>query len=528
MLGGQLIYFFGLTVLITVIVSGFVVWRYSASVLGGMRMTSGVEIALPAPAAAGIATARAASFDDWGRTVQRRVVSCWLAINLLAALPLALVYLWVSGELARATQVVAVTAAIGLAAVPVIIVSLGWGLLRGMRFLLLYLLAGMVLVGLFSVAAALLSGRPPSLTHFFNALRFLQLAAVLALLPALLMLLGWPSRIRYVVPIVFGSLVLFAVAPFVGSQLFQLLFRSDAGMQLLQRYGFGLRHAVFAALALPFAALVAWRLHRLGAAYAEKRFSDLQLLARTWWLMFACGQVITLVNAKEVPWWGGPLCAAAALLYLPISAAVLRSMPWDRGAPPARTLLFLRAFGWRARTERLFDRVGARWRYRGPITMIAAPDVVARSIDPADLLGYVRGDVEQSFVRSEAELDARLAAIDQRRDPDGRFRINEFCCADNTWRATVVRLMERADVVLMDLRGVRQGNKAGCEFELEQLALRLPPQRIVLVIDGETEVTALQRALGPAAAAAVHLHRFDSRSERAFDALVAEVTAAAG
>ena len=81
MLGGQLIYFFGLTVLITVIVSGFVVWRYSASVLGGMRMTSGVEIALPAPAAAGLATASAASFDDWGRTVQRRVVSCWLAIE---------------------------------------------------------------------------------------------------------------------------------------------------------------------------------------------------------------------------------------------------------------------------------------------------------------------------------------------------------------------------------------------------------------------------------------------------------------
>jgi hypothetical protein len=216
------------------------------------------------------------------------------------------------------------------------------------------------------------------------------------------------------------------------------------------------------------------------------------------------------------------------LLYLPISATVLRRMPWDQGAPPVRTLLFLRAFGWRARTERLFDRVGARWRYRGPITMIAAPDVVARSIDPADLLGYVRGDVEQSFVRSDAELAARLAAIDRQRDPDGRFRINEFCCADNTWRATVVRLMECADVVLMDLRGVKQGDKAGCVFELEQLALRMPAARIVLVIDGETEVVALQRALGPAVAAAVRFHRFDSRSERAYDALMDEVTAAAG
>ena len=527
MLGGQLIFFFALTVLITIIVSAFVVWRYAASVLGGMRMASGVEILLPTPPSLRAPPAAAAGASDWDRTVRRRVVLSWLAINLLVALPVALVYLWVSGELALATQVVAVAAAIAIAAVPVIIVSLGWGVLRGLGLLLLYLLAGMALVAAFSVVVAVLSGRPPALDHLLNSLRFLQLTAVMASLPALLMLLGWPSRIRYVVPIVFGSLVLFAIAPFVGSHLFQLLFESDSGMRVVLRYGFGLRHMVFAALALPFAAVMAWRLHKLGAAYAAKRFSDVQLLARAWWLMFACGQVITLVNANEVPWWGGPLCAAAALLYLPISAAVMRRVPWGVGAPPVRTLLFLRAFGWRARTERLFDRVGARWRYRGPITMIAAPDVVARSIDPADLLGYVRGDVALSFVRSEAELSTRLAAIDPQRDPDGRFRINEFCCADNTWKATVVRLMDRADVVLMDLRGVKQGDKAGCAFELQQLALRMPARRVVLVIDRDTDVLALQQSLGPDAAAAVRMVRFESRSERAYDALLAEVTAAA-
>ena len=51
-------------------------------------------------------------------------------------------------------------------------------------------------------------------------------------------------------------------------------------------------------------------------------------------------------------------------------------------------------------------------------------------------------------------LQRRLAAQDEERDPDGRFRVNEFCCADTTWQATVVELMARAEVVLMDLRGI--------------------------------------------------------------------------
>jgi hypothetical protein len=44
--------------------------------------------------------------------------------------------------------------------------------------------------------------------------------------------------------------------------------------------------------------------------------------------------------------------------------------------PSRRTLLLLRVFGDTARTERVFDRIGARWRWFGPVTMIAAPDVV--------------------------------------------------------------------------------------------------------------------------------------------------------
>jgi hypothetical protein len=126
--------------------------------------------------------------------------------------------------------------------------------------------------------------------------------------------------------------------------------------------------------------------------------------------------------------------------------------------------------------------------------MIAAPDVIARTIDPEDFLRYLTGRLASAFVQSREDLDRRLAALDRRPDPDGRYRVNEFCCRDNTWQATVVELMHRADAVIMDLRGVTASHR-GCEFQLQQLAARMLPERIVLVIDRTTDRSVIEKAL---------------------------------
>jgi len=89
----------------------------------------------------------------------------------------------------------------------------------------------------------------------------------------------------------------------------------------------------------------------------------------------------------------------------------------------------------------------------GPLTMIAAPDVVARTVDPGDFLQFASGRIGATFVNTQEDLDQRLATLDRAPDPDGRYRVNEFCCRDSSWQATVVQLIERADAVVMDLRG---------------------------------------------------------------------------
>jgi len=76
--------------------------------------------------------------------------------------------------------------------------------------------------------------------------------------------------------------------------------------------------------------------------------------------------------------------------------------------------------------------------------MIAAPDVAARTIDPGDYLRWLTGRADELFVTSRADLDARLDALDMTPDPDGRYRINEFCCRDNTWQRAPMRSKRRS------------------------------------------------------------------------------------
>ena len=80
-----------------------------------------------------------------------------------------------------------------------------------------------------------------------------------------------------------------------------------------------------------------------------------------------------------------------------------RLLPAPR--PPRRTLLLLRVFADASRTERLFDRVAARWRWLGPVTMIAAPDVVARTVDPSDFLEFATGRLHARFVKSADDFE---------------------------------------------------------------------------------------------------------------------------
>lgn len=500
MLGAELMFHFGNVVLLTALVAAVVLWRYRVAILGGMGMAEGDRLLVPAGAAFAVAAPAATARDGgqtismalaWERQARRRITGAYLLSVGLPALALSVFYLKQSGQALQAAQLAAVTFITLSAAVPMIAVALATPFWRAARHWLLLLLTGAAVTLLLAAAQRAIEGRAVNL-EAFNLLWFYGLLAANQLwLPLLLLLATGSKRLRGVAPITFAGLLVFGLAPLAGSRLTQALAGTHTGSEWVLKFGM---NAVFVALALPVGWLAWQRLRSLGNGYEHKRFSDAQLLAGTWWLMFVAVTGLELMGARPAPLVSLAVCAIAYALFAPLNRVALARCGMATGRPPVRTLLLLRVFGYTARTERLFDRIAARWRLFGPVTMIAAPDVIARMVDPAEFLRFVTGRVGDVFVKSQADLDARLAQLDLVPDPDGRFRVSEFCCRDNTWQATVVELMDRADVVVMDLRGVTT-ERRGCEFELQQLAARLPRQRIVLIVDSTTKLGAIDSAM---------------------------------
>jgi hypothetical protein len=279
-------------------------------------------------------------------------------------------------------------------------------------------------------------------------------------------------------------------------------------------------------LALPVGLVAWWRLKALARGYEAKHFSDAQLLAHSWWLMFIAVHAVEQVSEHPGTAALLQIVAVDAVVYLLFPFLLSRALAWAwRGlpGPPHRMLLVLRVFGDRARTGALFEQIASRWQRFGPVTTIAAPDAAADTVDPGDLLRFATGRIAAGFVASKDDLVRQLATIDVEPDRDGRYRIHEFCCRDDTWQATVVALMVRADAIVMDLRGFTAA-RHGAEFELEQLAARASADRVVLIVDASTDRARIARALpqGAMPTAAVEVRRRSARQANvAFTALLA-------
>jgi len=539
MLGGELFSHFLNVMLLTLLIAPLVLWRYRRAVLAGMMGRPGPALPVLAtlPAARpddGRQQARGASASEalaWEKRMRRRVFVAVLLATFVPALLLSALTLHLDNQPMTPVHLYLKAAVLASMAVPMFAVFTAIPWWPALRLWCLTLLVLAVIGVLLSMLQRPLYGQWPSLDQSMNFVLFFQYAALTLWLPMLLGLATGARRVRGVAPIAFAGLLVFGLAPLLGMRLTQWLTGSQTGAAWVLS-GPGLDTG-FILLALPVG-LLAWRrLKTLARDYDSKRFSDAQLLAHTWWLLVVAGNAVEGVSAHEgVATQQLLILAVSALAYLtfaPLLAWALKRAygPSPQMARPApRTLLLLRVFGDTARTEALFDRIASRWQLFGPVTMIAAPDVIARTVDPGDFLNFASGNIGASFVNTQADLDQRLATLDRQPDPDGRYRVNEFCCRDSTWQATVVELIERADAVVMDLRGF-SAQRLGCEFELRELSTRLNAEQVVLVVDGSTDRALLARSIG-AGASRMQLIEVERRSAKQTDAAFVALLRAAG
>jgi len=238
--------------------------------------------------------------------------------------------------------------------------------------------------------------------------------------------------------------------------------------------------------------VLAWMLLRRAARrYQAKLTSDQMFALDSWWLLVTALEILFEMGSSSVAGFSFVLAFAAYKILL---GAGLRRLHLANLPGKSRSLLLLRVFGHSQRVRTLADQIGQTWRHAGPLNMIGGTDLATALLEPDELMRFWSGKLRQGFVASSTDLDKRLQHLDEDPDPDGRCRINEFFCHDNTWRATVRALARRSAVVLMDLRGFGRQNR-GCEAELAMLLGEVPLARVLLLVDRTTRTAELQELL---------------------------------
>lgn len=233
--------------------------------------------------------------------------------------------------------------------------------------------------------------------------------------------------------------------------------------------------------------LVRWVCRR----YDRKLLGEQALIVDSMWLLFAVAHSVDLMFYGS-GWVVFALVAFAAYKLVAHAGFTLLSAV----ALPAlrRHLLLLRVIGSGRRSESLFDDLRNLWQHVGSVTMVAGPDLITRMIEPHEVLEFLTGRLSRRFVAGRADLEERLQLLDDRQDPDGRYRLNEFFCHDSTWQMTVRRLAMTSDAVLVDLRGF-EARHLGCTFEIGALIGSVSLSKVVFLTDAGTDHALLENVL---------------------------------
>ena len=425
------------------------------------------------------------SFDD-NNDAHRRLLFSFIGLTLIIALTRTVMTQFIADGPITLKTVATLGAAYAWPVLPVLAVIGRWSRLRFVGAMLGWLV----------FAILLLSWRTNESISFAQVVSWMLFDTGLPLIVVTALCLGGATRA--VGPWLAPLFIVLSGASQLGLDFLGALVNAESPFVVWLAGWMGATTAFTLFALLPW--LIAWWPARalgrwLAHAYRERRISELFYLFTAVWTIALTGPGLGLIASLG---WGALVCFAP-LLWIPLGALLMQrfAAPAMPGNPP--TLLILRVFQQDANAQSIFDRVIERWRLSGNTVLIAGTDLADRTIDADDVFTFLDGRLGERFIGQAGDIDSRLRQFEFQPDVEGRYRVNECYCHDNTWQQALDRLVGISDVVLMDLRNFKAKN-AGCIHELGVLAEAKNLARVVILTNSETEHSAAQAAVANAPA----------------------------
>ena len=226
---------------------------------------------------------------------------------------------------------------------------------------------------------------------------------------------------------------------------------------------------------------------RIANLYEQKRLSDRQIRVGCW-LIFSSIVALSMLQVED----DDSVALKPMALLIPLVTVgsfwyYFRKTAEIKVNSSAQRLLLLRVFSSDKSGENWLSAVERFWRHLGPVYMIAGPDLTKSSIDPYELYLFLSRNIKSLFIRNDQQARNHLEDVDNDADPDGRYRINEFFCLDNTWEFVARGLIKQSDAIVLDLRGF-EITRVGTAKEIDFLAHSNAFSRTLVLVDSESEI----------------------------------------